>query len=223
MREKLKKIFNNKIFMFIFGGVLFSAVSVYAVSYFPSNQVTYDNSSSKLSSTNVQGAIDELYNVCSKTVSSGDYFYFSSHLGGIYRMSKNGGMVTKIQGTGSMQNIANFASVDDFAVTDDYIYFTSTSSLEITENRYPIYRMSVNGGDVTYLQGSGNYGATSLFVDKFIVSDDYIYFTSNTYNEGTVYRNPIYRMSVNGGDVTYLQGSGNYSNYAGSVSSFFLK
>lgn len=64
MKKRLKKIFNNKIFMFIFGGVLFSAVSVCAVTYFPSNQVTYDNSSSKLSSTNVQGAIDELYNIC---------------------------------------------------------------------------------------------------------------------------------------------------------------
>ena len=58
MRGKLKKIFNNKIFVFILGGLLFSVVSVYAVTYFPSNQVTYDNSSSKLSSTNVQGAID---------------------------------------------------------------------------------------------------------------------------------------------------------------------
>lgn len=37
MREKLKKIFNNKIFVFILGGLLFSVVSVYAVTYFPSN------------------------------------------------------------------------------------------------------------------------------------------------------------------------------------------
>ena len=37
---------------------------VTAATYFESSTVTYDNSSSGLSSTNVQGAIDELYNVC---------------------------------------------------------------------------------------------------------------------------------------------------------------
>ena len=107
MRGKIKKIFNNKIFMFIFGGVLFSAVSVYAVTYFPSNQVTYDNSSSKLSSTNVQGAIDELYNTCkaATSVSSGNYIYFyvsMSGIAGIYRIPVNGGAATKIQENGAI-------------------------------------------------------------------------------------------------------------------------
>ena len=36
-------------------------VGVYAATYFPSNDVTYDNKESGLVSTNVQGAIDELY------------------------------------------------------------------------------------------------------------------------------------------------------------------
>ena len=37
---------------------------VYAETYFPSNQTTYDNSVSGMQATDVQGAIDELYNVC---------------------------------------------------------------------------------------------------------------------------------------------------------------
>ena len=41
-----------------------AVVVVYAETYFPSNQVTYDNTASGLSSSNVQGAIDELYNTC---------------------------------------------------------------------------------------------------------------------------------------------------------------
>ena len=41
-----------------------AVVVVYAETYFPSNQVTYDNTVSGLSSSNVQGAIDELYNTC---------------------------------------------------------------------------------------------------------------------------------------------------------------
>ena len=37
------------------------SVGVCAVTYFPSNQVTYDNKTSGLKSSDVQGAIDELY------------------------------------------------------------------------------------------------------------------------------------------------------------------
>ena len=64
MKEKIKKIFKNRIFICILTAVVASTVSVYAVTYFPSNQVTYDNKTSGLSSTDVQGAIDELYNTC---------------------------------------------------------------------------------------------------------------------------------------------------------------
>ena len=64
MKEKLKKILKNRIFIFVLGGLIFSSVSVYAITYFPSNQVTYDNKASGLKATQVQGAIDELYNTC---------------------------------------------------------------------------------------------------------------------------------------------------------------
>lgn len=64
MKNKVKKIFNNKIFTFILGGIVFSSISVMAATYFESNAVTYDNTESGLTSTNVQGAIDELYNEC---------------------------------------------------------------------------------------------------------------------------------------------------------------
>ena len=47
-------------------------MGVYAATYFPSNDVTYDNSSSGLKSTDVQGAIDELYNTCKKPSTGGD-------------------------------------------------------------------------------------------------------------------------------------------------------
>ena len=67
---KLKKILKSKIFIFLLGGILLSTVSVYAVTYFPSIDVTYDNKESGLKSTNVQGAIDELY-VKAKEISNG--------------------------------------------------------------------------------------------------------------------------------------------------------
>ena len=46
--------------------------SVYAATYFASNDVTYDNTVSGLSSTDVQGAIDELYTECTKEPTAGE-------------------------------------------------------------------------------------------------------------------------------------------------------
>ena len=57
---------------FFAGIIIFSSFSVIAMTYFPSNQTTYDNSNSGLSSTNVQGAIDELYKTCTEKPSASD-------------------------------------------------------------------------------------------------------------------------------------------------------
>lgn len=62
--QKIKEILKNCIFGIILSAVLCGGISVYAITYFPSNQTTYDNSDSGMTSTNVQDAIDELYNVC---------------------------------------------------------------------------------------------------------------------------------------------------------------
>ena len=107
MKEKIKKFFKNKIFFFILGVFVCGTAGVYAATYFPSVDVTYDNGASGLNSTNVQGAIDELYNTC-KTASSGnnnfkslvfvdnyDMIYFSTN-DGIYSMNQNGQGVSKI-------------------------------------------------------------------------------------------------------------------------------
>ena len=64
MKEKIKKIMIGYLPGFITGLIICGAVSVIAATYFPSNDVTYDNTASGLQSTNVQGAIDELYEVC---------------------------------------------------------------------------------------------------------------------------------------------------------------
>ncbi len=73
MKEKIKKMLKNRIFIFILGGLFFSSISVYAVTYFPSDQVTYDNKTSNLKATQVQAAIDELYNVCFQPKTGGEW------------------------------------------------------------------------------------------------------------------------------------------------------
>ena len=66
MSNKIKKVINTKPFYFILGALIFGTIGVSAATYFPSNDVTYDNTESGLTSTNVQGAIDELYGVCTE-------------------------------------------------------------------------------------------------------------------------------------------------------------
>ena len=62
--DKVKDFLKQYLVGFILGILSVGVVNVIAATYFPSNQTTYDNTNSGLSSTNVQGAIDELYNVC---------------------------------------------------------------------------------------------------------------------------------------------------------------
>ena len=72
MKKQLKKIKKKNIFSFIVGTVIFGVINVYAVTYYASSATNYDNSTSKMKSTNVQSAIDELYTVCSSPKSAGD-------------------------------------------------------------------------------------------------------------------------------------------------------
>ncbi len=66
----LKNIFKNRIFLCVLTALVFGTIGVSAATYFPSNQVTYDNKTSGLKSTDVQGALDELYNTCAGQISS---------------------------------------------------------------------------------------------------------------------------------------------------------
>ena len=64
MKERIKKVVFEYLPGFVLGVITAISISVIAATYFPSKDVTYDNTASGLESTNVQGAIDELYGVC---------------------------------------------------------------------------------------------------------------------------------------------------------------
>ena len=96
MKEKTKEFLKKYLIGFILGIISACTVSVIAATYFPSNDVTYDNSASGLTSNNVQGAIDELYGVCfppkagdtildnTDIVTSGDGLYEDEYEDGRY-------------------------------------------------------------------------------------------------------------------------------------------
>ncbi len=72
MKEKIKKFSRQYLIGFVIGIVVCGGVSVIAATYFPSNQVTYENTASGMKASDVQGAIDELYNVCFPPTPAGD-------------------------------------------------------------------------------------------------------------------------------------------------------
>ena len=72
MKEKTKEFMKKYLIGFILGILTVGIIKVSAETFFPSNQVTYDNTESGLSSNDVQGAIDELYNTCFPPKSAGE-------------------------------------------------------------------------------------------------------------------------------------------------------
>ena len=136
----IKKLFKSKIFLCILTALITGTVSVYAITYFPSNQVTYDNKTSGLKSSDVQGAIDELYNTCSSAVSSGDYIYYavnnyvrldsSDGIDGhtstvLYRANLDGTNSTVIYSKNSDDsfNQIRSSSIDKIYVNGNYLYY----------------------------------------------------------------------------------------------------
>ena len=67
MKHKIKKEYiKTNLIGFIIAGIIVSGIVVCAAVTFPSNEVLYSNGTSGLKSTDVQGAIDELYETCTR-------------------------------------------------------------------------------------------------------------------------------------------------------------
>lgn len=59
----MKKLLNNKIFYFILGAIIFSTISVYAVTIIDSKDVSFSSKHDNWKVENVQSAIDYLYEI----------------------------------------------------------------------------------------------------------------------------------------------------------------
>ena len=198
MKDKIKKVFKSRIFLCILTALLTGTVSVYAVTYFPSNQVTYDNKTSGLKSSDVQGAIDELYNTCSSAAQSGDYVYYSVHNNygsGISRMDLDGKNVVGIQST-TVSSSGTQVIYDSIYVTDDYVYYSVHSNYGSGISRMDLDGKNVVGIQSTTVSSSG----TLVIYDSIYVTDDYIYYsTHNDYGAG------ISRMDLDGKNAVNIQ------------------
>lgn len=113
MKNILKKFLRNSKITFAIGliiGVIVSATGVYAATSIYSNKVTYDNSSSGLSATTVQDALDETYNKC----------LIQSGVGKILNLYNDGSTITTV-------NIAENSSKPK-------VYLNSTKGIMLDNN-----------------------------------------------------------------------------------------
>ena len=211
MKDKIKKVFKSRIFLCILTALLTGTVSVYAVTYFPSNQVTYDNKTSGLKSSDVQGAIDELYNTCSSAAQSGDYVYYAvgsyedgSSVGDpqIYRVSVDGEEMTTLIYTHEARNATN---IESMYVTQDYIYYAVGSYEGGSSVGDPqIYRVSVDGEEMATLIYT-HETRSGANIEGMYVTQDYIYYAVGSY-EGSNSKSDskIYRVSIDGEGMATL-------------------
>lgn len=187
---KIKYYIKKNIYIFLLGTIVFTTIGVFAVITFASSDVSYDNSNSGLTSTNVKDAIDELYKQCkNKTV----YYNYN-----IYSGSQ-----VVYNGTGQIGGIGRgpgYSSLT-FAVND------------INTNTYIIKRHTT-----TIKSGTGQIGGLAISEDRRlyyglnnIKNNTYtIYKESQTYKSGT---GQVGGIGIEGNDVYYAINNVNTNKY----------
>lgn len=179
---KVKKIFKNRILIFILGGLIFGTVGVYAATYFPSNNVMYDNKESGLTSTDVQGAIDELYVKCSKPdiptannnpidiVTSGDGLYEDEYETGKYIY----------KGT----NPKNYISFND--ETWRIVSFEADGTIKIVKNTMYGYSVMWAANQEDYDQSSIKNSLNNTYYNQYLLEKDKQWVVSHNWNAGII-------------------------------------
>ncbi len=135
MKETINKILKNKILFLILVSFIGGITIAYAVTYFPSNQVTYDNKTSGLNATEVQTAIDELYSKAKNCSSKSKYLSFSAaispstHQVGVI-FSDNNGIYSLTLGDNEPVKLTKMTanSMDVYAVYNSAILYFSNNS-----------------------------------------------------------------------------------------------
>ena len=199
MKNKIKKVFKSRMFICILTVLVTGTISVYAVIYFPSNQVTYDNGTSGLKSSYVQGAIDELYTTFASSMQSGVYMYYS-----VNSFTRTGSMSSSyvnmpsgvslyrcnIDGT-SCSTIASSdsdVSFNNIYVTNEYMYYVSNLfelgggalyGYYVLSNGVSLYRCNVDGSNCSAkISVSGNRNISNVYA-----TDDYLYYAANSFTQ----------------------------------------
>ena len=176
MKKIIKFIKHN--YKFIIGfmfGLIVASSSVYAANTIYSKNVTYDNSNSGLSATNVQDALDETYNKCTK----------SSAIGKIINLYYSGSAITTANIGGSTSNPkVKLNSIKSILLDNNgnYRYYGSNPNNYVTFND-EIWR--IIGAFTNIDDGTGNKETRLKIIRNESIGNYSWDSSANTVNEGT--------------------------------------
>ncbi len=217
----MKKIIKSRVFCCLITVLVVGTVSVAAATYFPSNQVTYDNTASGLSSTNVQGAIDELYNECSSSISAGNYMYYAvnryGHSGDF--SYPTGGTLYKCNADGSscnvMKSASSLSSIGKIYANSNYMYYTINDYGNYSSFAYPnggtLYKCNIDGSSCNAMKGTGSWSN----IEIVFVNNNYILYAINSYSNYVRFAYPtggnLYRCNIDGSNCNGIKSASSSS------------
>lgn len=200
IKEKLRKVFNNKFFCFILGGLIFSSVTVYAA-IINAKDVAYEPENTTFKAENVKTALDFLYEHATKGSFTGGEMTYVYHDLKIYfdpntlrvRYEYEGKEVFPIYWYGYMPN-ASYMGTFGFTTWNET---NSSTSISYQKEKMVVQRsVSTNawscvGGITTgYKVNFGSYSKLGVIIEKSTVAGTFHYAAStgnlgnNLGNEG---------------------------------------
>lgn len=239
--KKVKEIFkkNYKLYFGIILGIVVSSISVYAATTINSKDVEYSNTTSGLTSTNVQSAIDEVAEKaksncpdgyrCTRDVKVGDYIKMTptstnyqlteemtgySNVQTINPSKVNLWQVTKVNDNGTYEMASYYVSENiNFSGLEGYNAYLDTLNKvaqQYMNSRYLISTRYYEGSGVAY--SIGTTSAQGYFLPDQLTAADSSGYTR--YRLSYVGENGY--ISPNGGAIVYQRTSAPISNPSSS-------
>lgn len=176
----MKKIVNkNVIFSFILGGIILCSGIVYGVTLYKAKDVTYSNESSEV--TNVNDALDELYNSSGNTVIASGISAGCSNsynitpkvdeslieLNGVKMKLKKSGTYNIYYGVYGLVSGSNYPSISLY-INNKLIFNKNTYAFEMNYPINGVYTVDLNEGDEIYLTGHALENVTCSLANFYI-------------------------------------------------------
>ena len=224
----MKYVIKSKVFLILICGIVFTSIGVYAATTYKASDVVYNASDG--TSTNVESALNALYEIKKYAVPSDTYFYNSSTSGesivrykkvdGKYYLCDKNGIITNE----TEQNINNIKLVEYKATTDNYLsignagYATgnlilgnnndnlNNVSLEVSSLSYsnPFVITGLKNGDLIRASISNNYWNTIIYMYINNISGAEI--ISKTINDTTTASNATLYLRATSSTVKFTIG-----------------